>query len=59
MLEVNGANGSVHGAQEEEQIRTAASTWQETQTGVLPVMHQPGENSCGDSESSNSWLSQK
>lgn len=37
MLEVNGANGSIHGTQEEEQIRTTASTWTdtETQTGVL------------------------
>lgn len=34
MLEINGADRSIHGTQEEEQIWTAASTWKgmETQT---------------------------
>ena len=30
VLEVDGADGGVHGAQEEEQVRTAASTWAQT-----------------------------
>lgn len=29
VLEVDGADGRVHGAQEEEQVRTAAGTWGE------------------------------